>query len=147
LRPPEDVTLVGIESAVLSKDREEILEKKGYSFARGNTVPGRFGASISAIRAYDMAMQALKWTRWGVLRTSAVPGFLCPDRPNNELYIPVSPKIAFIAGHVDRELGAETVSELNRSAVNQALEYTFGHPTDVTAFSIQGESNIEDKTS
>lgn len=132
LQPPEDVTLVGVNSSALPKDKEEILEKKGYMFARGDTVPGRFGAYIPALRAYDIAMQALKEIRWGVFRSSGVAGFICPDRPKDELYVPVSPKVAFIAGYSDREVPEETVRDLNRSAAGQAAQLLFGHPSDVT---------------
>jgi hypothetical protein len=132
LQPPEDVTLAGVNSAALPKDKEEILEKKGCLFARGSIVPGRFGAYISALRAYDLAMRALKEVRWGVFRSSGVAGFICPDRPKNELYIPVSPKVAFVAGYTDRAISEETVHELNRSAAGQAAQQLFGHPSDVT---------------
>jgi hypothetical protein len=132
LEPPEDVTLAGVNSSAMPKDKEEILEKKGYMFARGDTVPGRVGAGIPALRAYDMAMQALKEVRWGAFRSSGVAGFICPDRPKNELYIPVSPKVAFVAGYTDREVQEETVHELNRSAAGQAAQQLIGHPSDVT---------------
>jgi len=133
-RPPEDINLVGVDSSALRKDEEEILEQKGYMFARGNTVPGRFGAFVSTMRAYHSAMQELAGTRWGVLRASDGLAFICPDRPSNELYIPISRNTALVAGYGDLSVRQETVRDLNRTSARQAEKYVFGHPDDMAAF-------------
>jgi hypothetical protein len=91
-RPPEDVVLRGISSGPLTKDQEEIIEGKWGAFSRRGSLPGRFAASIEATREHDFNMTRLGSVRWGVLRTSDCPGFVCPGSPAGELYIPLPPR-------------------------------------------------------
>lgn len=131
--PPSDVTLVGIDSSGLDKDREEILEKKGYVFARGSTVPGRFGAHVQTMRAYDMATHTLAGTRWGILAARGEAAFLCPSSPKGQLYVPLSPTRALVAGCNDRHADAAEVTAINRGAARDA-DFVFGLPLDIARF-------------
>lgn len=131
--PPKDVTLNGISSSDLDKEQEETLESRGYAFARGNIVPGRIAAHITAVRNHHMTMHALAGTRWGVVVASGESYFLCPDDPQRQLYIPISRRVALVARYKDQELPPNTVHELNREAWRGA-RYLFGHPDDVAAF-------------
>ncbi len=113
-RPPDDVVLQGIESSPLSgwtKDEEEILEKKRCTFLRGATVSGRLSAFMPAVRDFHFTMSQLKNIRWGVLRTKDCPGFICPDRPAYELYVPIARTVALVAGYVDQEVDSVTVDD------------------------------------
>jgi hypothetical protein len=139
--PPDDVVLNGIRGSALTKDEEEILEKKRYAFARpGGVMPGRFSAFPDALRSHDVTMSRLTDVRWGVLRTKDCAGFVCSDHPANELYIPIAPTVALVAGYKDLVVGAVTVDDLNRSSQQQARRFVFGHPEDVAAFVAPGEA-------
>jgi hypothetical protein len=131
--PPPDFTLVGINSSSLTKDQEEVIEKKGGAFARGATIPGRFATFVPSIRAYDQTLNDLAGLTWGVIRASHGATFLCPDSPQRQLYIPISRQCALVAGHQDCEVGMVTTSALNRDAARGAL-YVFGHVDDIEAF-------------
>jgi hypothetical protein len=63
-----------------------------------------------------------------------VPGFICPDRPASEAYIPINGKHALVAKWPDRQIAPEDVAKLNREAWKQARELVFGHREDVIAF-------------
>lgn len=130
-QPPDDAVLQGLSDsgAPLTKDQEEILEKKGAAFARRNKVLGRFGVSITATRDHDINMQRLGGIRWGVLiaRNSRL---ICPDRPDGELCIPITPTIALVAGYADQEIKPATVDDLNRSLLAHARCLAFAAPTD-----------------
>lgn len=138
--PPEDFNLIGVTSSKLKKCEEEILEKKGYMFTRGSTgpgatVPGRFGAMVPTLRAYDQTMHELARAKWGVLAAPEDHGFLCPDAPRRELYIPISRRYALVAGYKDQEIAGSTVELLNQDAARG--RYIFGHPEDVATFSMR----------
>jgi hypothetical protein len=78
-RPPEDLALNGVsESTPLTRNDEEVLEKKGFAFLRGNVVPGRLNAWFHARRDLDYSMSNLAGTRWGIVRARDGVGFVCP---------------------------------------------------------------------
>ncbi len=133
--PIEDLELAGHEdsSLGLTKDEEEIVEKKHAAFTRGNTVPGRFVAWLEARRNHDMTMSHLAGTVWGVIRAEHSAGFICPDRPARRRYIPIAPTMALIAAYGRLDLSREQVLDLNRSSRAQSYRITFGHPNDVSA--------------
>jgi hypothetical protein len=133
-QPPEDVVLNGIPSEHLTKDQEEILEKKHGAFTRGGSLPGRFVAFFDATRGHDINMAKLGDVRWAVLRATARPGFVCPGSPAGELYVPVTPTLALIAGYRDREVAPATVDDLNLSLLAKPPRMIFGHPADIAAF-------------
>ncbi|MEI9948239.1 MAG: hypothetical protein WDO74_04495 [Pseudomonadota bacterium] len=139
--PPDDVVLNGISGSSLTKDQEEIVEKKGGMFARdGGVVPGRFGAFLDALRKHAIAMSGLGGIEWGILRARDCAGFICGDRPGNDLYIPIAPSVALVAGYEDLEVGSITVDDLNQSSQKQARSFVFGHPDDIAAFVARSES-------
>lgn len=133
-RPPQDVTLRGPESANLTKDEEEVIEKKRGAFVRDGVIPSRFTAYLDAVRSHDLNMTHLATVCWGVLHCGKRPGFLCPGAPNDELYVPLSPEIALCAGTDDREVGPASVAKLNAALLLREKRLLFGHSDDVKAF-------------
>lgn len=133
-RPPKDVVLHGIPSERLTKDQEEILERKHGAFTRGGSLAGRFAASVDATRGHDIIMSSVGDARWGVLRATEGAGFVCPGSPSGELYIPVTPTLALITRYRDRALTRANVDDVNLSLLAKKPRLIFGHPTDVAAF-------------
>jgi hypothetical protein len=133
-KPPDDVVLhrLSHSSERLPKDQEETIEAKHGAFERGDSIPGRFVASMEATRDHDINMSQLGGIRWGVLRAKGEHHFVCPGSPAGELYVPVDPTLALIAGRGDSDLSSENVDHLNRSLKPGSL--IFGHPADVEAF-------------
>lgn len=129
----EDVVLHGVPREQLTKDQEEIIEKKHGAFTRDGSLPSRFAAFLDATRGHNFNMAQLASIRWGVLRTREGPGFVCPGSPARELYIPVTPALALIAGYRDREVSRADIDHLNGPLRSSASGLIFGHPTDVAA--------------
>jgi hypothetical protein len=135
--PPEDVVLQGIEGAQLTKEQEENIESKHGMFMRGSVVPGRLNSYIYALRIHDhlvTAIHRLGEFRWGVLHAAHDARFVCPDTPDNQLYIPISRRLALIARQADQEVEDAVIDELNQSCQRQAHRLVFGHPEDIDAF-------------
>jgi hypothetical protein len=132
-RPPEDVMLNGVPAERLTKEEEEIIEWKRGAFTRDGALQGRFAASIHATRSHDFNMVQLAAVRWGVLRTKDRPGFVCPGAPAGAPYIPVTPTLALVAGHRDREVDRVQIDHLNGSLLSRSSRLIFGHPTEVDA--------------
>ena len=134
-QPSEDLQLVGIEpSSWLTKEQEENVEARHMAFARGDRVPGRFIASLDAMRKHDQHMHALAGRRWGVLHARGTLRYICPDRPDRELAIPLTRTRALVAGVSDQDVGNDTVADLNRQSRAHASRFIFGYPDDVHAF-------------
>jgi len=133
--PPNDVELAGPGEPPLSKDQEEVIERKWGKFQRGTSLPGRFFAHARAIRLVDEIMSVYGGIRWGLARVRSVPGLICPDRPASQAYIPIDRKHALVAEWQDRRIGPDDVARWNRDSWSQSRDLVFGHPDDVIAFS------------
>jgi len=86
---PVGDAIVGVAEREISKDEEEMLEKKRVSFIRDRSVPGRFVARPIAVRQHNKNMLSLGGVRWGVLKSPNGPGFVCPGTPDGQPYIPL----------------------------------------------------------
>jgi hypothetical protein len=131
--PPADVVLNGIGNSSLTKDQEELLEKRGIMFTRGPLVPGRFQAELDVMTQHDRDLHALHGSRWGFLRGPTTSGLLCPDRPTTR-WIPLTRHVVLVAGYPDQPMPDETVEDLNKSTFDEASSFVFGHPKDVRCF-------------
>lgn len=131
--PPEDWTLNGVGEDSFTKDEEERLEKRGFIFMRGATLPSRLVAQIGIMPEHDHKMKAMRDVRWGVLRGPDALGLLCPDHPGLS-WIPVNRHIILAARRSDHDLPIEAVNFLNQSAFDTAKSLVFGHPDDLRAF-------------
>lgn len=107
-----------------TKEQEEILESKGYIFARGNVVPSRFINGLTIMRENDRGMLAMQGKHWGIVR--AVAGeYLVPDNTATLTLIPVSPSICLSMESDDVELGQEGVAFVNGHLRRCARSYVF----------------------
>lgn len=138
--PPTDEALSGISEQILTRDEQEILESRWLRFVRGNAMPGRQVAGLRAIRLIDHYMWCNKGLRWGLARSSSLPGFICPDRPASTAFIPIDRKHALVARWNDRKVSVGDVERLNIESWAQAKEYVFGHPSDVLSFTSMNEA-------
>lgn len=136
--PPPDVVLRGISGSDLTRDQEELLEKRGYVFARtGGVVPGRNTSYMMALRQHDITMTSLGELSWGVIRAVGPTRFICPDRPDGQAYIPITPGLALVAGLQDEAAADATVRQWNREAYEHCARLVFGHPDDIDVFAAQ----------
>jgi hypothetical protein len=123
----EDVLLKGVAgSEDITKEKEEILEKKGYVFVRKNGVlPSRFFSSIKITMERDRYWPEYKDAKWGLLE--AVEGeFLVADSYQGFTFIPFTPKLAFAADYDDMKISKIDVAKLNRDSISKATCFYFG---------------------
>lgn len=121
----EDVTLTSMpEEFALTKEQEEILEKKGVMFVRGNKFPSRFLNRLTIQRENDRGMLKMADTKWGVLR-AAQGEFLVPDNTAELGVVPVSPTLCLAAGLPDGVLSQCQVGHVNSQLRAGARSYLF----------------------
>lgn len=129
MSPLPDIPLTDVDGSGLAKDKEEILERKGYTYVRdGGVVPSRFNASLRIQIDLDRVWDDYKDLKWGLLE--AMDGqFLVADSYKDQTilpFMPIAPKLAFAASAQDQQLTIIQVSQLNRHSVSNATEYIFG---------------------
>ena len=122
LAPADSVLNLVAPEPPRTKAEEEILESKGYIFARGNVIPSRFINGLTIMRENDRGMLAMQGKHWGIVR--AVMGeFLVPDNTATLTLIPVSPSICLSMESDDVELEPAGVGFVNRHLIDCARSY------------------------
>ncbi len=121
--PPQDVQIKGVlPGSALTKNQEEMLEKNGYIFARGTTMPSRHIASIRIQVLLDR-LCALE-TIWAVVYSRAIE-FLAPDSFREIGIVPLSPNYCLVATQCGGEISSDNAIEINRIAIEQSSKYYF----------------------
>ncbi|CAN7383082.1 hypothetical protein [Variovorax sp. LjRoot178] len=123
--PGEDLTLNFVApERQLTKAQEEILERKGVMFVRGNKLPFRFINGMSIMRETDRGMERMASAKWGIVR-AAEGEFLVPDNCVGLSVVPVSPTICLADGAGDISLVLKSVGTVNRQLKDGAREFVF----------------------
>ena len=123
LAPPPDVQMKGVlPESYLSKDQEEILEKKGYIFARGATMLGRHIASIQ-IQASLYRLCAPE-TTWAIIYSRDVE-FVVHDSFFEITVVPLSPNYCLVANQRSGEISSDNAVAINQLAIQRSSEYYF----------------------
>ncbi len=136
--PPPDVVLNGVTGSGLTKDQEEVLEKKHAGFVRtGGVVPGRNSSYILALRRHDNTMARYGDLSWRLVRAAGPTRFICPDRLDHTS-IPITPDLALVANLAVTTVDDATVRRWNREAYEHCGRLVFGHPDDIDIFVAQG---------
>lgn len=124
--PIDDANLKGISGSAVSKEQQEILESKGYSFVREHgVVPSRFLSSIGITIEIDRYWPQFEDVKWGLLEATDSE-FLVADSYSDLMLIPFTPKMAFAAGHVDQKIPKHEVAKINKESVLRATSFYFG---------------------
>mgnify|MGYP003624806418 CR=1 FL=1 len=121
-----DAPLFGIDDENLTKEQQEILEKKSIGYVNERAeIPARqlTGAQIQI--GVDQLMQTLGNVKWGLLRSRSSQ-FLCADCYHEFCFIPVSPTVALAGNLPDQELTDTEVSIANQHSVSSANQFYFG---------------------
>jgi len=106
----------------LTKDQEEMLEKNGYTFTRGTTLPSRHMAGIR-IQAL-MSRLCAPGTTWAVVYSRAIE-FIVPDSFCEIGIVPLSPNYCFVANQGGGEISSGNAIEINRIAIDKSSKYYF----------------------
>ncbi|KUM52727.1 hypothetical protein [Rheinheimera sp. EpRS3] len=126
LERSSDAPLFGIDGEYLTKEQQEILEKRGIGYINERAeIPARQLTGIQIQIGVDQLMQTLGGIKWGLLH-SKNSQFLCADCYHRFLFIPVSPVLALAGNLPDQELTDAEVSIANHHSVNSASQFYFG---------------------
>ncbi len=120
---PQDVQMKGVlPGSELTKNQEEILEKNGYIFARGTTMPSRHFVSIRIQILLDKV--CAPDTTWAVVYSREIE-FLAPDSFREIGIVPLSPNYCLVSNQSSGEISPDNAIEINRMAVGQSSKYYF----------------------
>lgn len=120
----EDLRLEGIEGDSLTKDQQEILERKHVSFFRDGVMPGRFAAQIHVIGYMNTFRENNRDMQWGVVRAGEGE-FIVPDCFQDMMIVPVSPKLMIMADQPNSILTRSEVAVTNQIAIARSTDYYF----------------------
>lgn len=120
----EDVRLHNVESASLTKAQQEAIESKHAMYVSDGVVKGRLLASIHVFGYEATFIQANESMQWGIVR-SVSDDFLVPDCFEDMMIVPISPRLAVVAGVPDCVLSSDEVATINQSAIARARNYYF----------------------
>jgi hypothetical protein len=124
-QPEQDAVLHGIlAGGQWSKNKEEEIEKAGFAFQRGGTIPARL---VNGLRARVMVGRYLGQVNptasWGVVR--ALDGeFLVPDWPIHA-FIPINPTLALANPAVNQILDRNALALVNKQLRSASRRYFF----------------------
>lgn len=119
--PPQYAS--GMFAENLTKDQEEILERKHCAFVcQDQTFPERQILGLRIQMEIDWLASQLKGVHWGILK--AMDGeFMAPDTFGIMPIVPLSPSLCLVADHGDSELPKSEVAAVNRLARSTAARY------------------------
>lgn len=122
----DNTVLNGISGSDFNKEKEEVLENKGYAFARiGGIVPSRFTTGIQILMQLDQQRSIVEKFQWGLLKAKEGE-FIVADCYKNLTYMPISPSLAFCVGHDDIDINEASVANANGQSTDQSNEFYFG---------------------
>ncbi|UGA42440.1 hypothetical protein HU230_0029670 [Bradyrhizobium quebecense] len=125
VQPAQDFLLKGVvPGRAFTADEEESLEKVGYAFFRGSTVPSRI---VNGMRVHFLVGRYLRQLKptadWGIVRTSSAE-FVVPDWPVHG-FLPVHPTLALVNPASNQTLTTASVSLVNRQLRAASRFYFF----------------------
>jgi hypothetical protein len=121
----DDIALNGISGSGLTKDQQEIIERKGGVVIRDSgIISSRFQAGLVIQMELDKSFREFNDLSWGLLEATE-GDFLVADGYDDLAFIPIKPRLAFLAGVQDQKISREAVADLNRGSISEAKEYYF----------------------
>lgn len=124
-QPIEDAILHNITGSGLTKKEEEILESKGAFYIReGGEVPARFITGTQILMLLDYYWPNIKDFKWGLLQAQGAE-FIVADCYQDLTFMPISPTLAFSAGHIDSIADPKFVAEANKHSVRVSSVFYF----------------------
>lgn len=120
----EDLAINGIDGDSLTKNEQEILERKHVIFFRDGVMPGRFAAGAHVFGYMDNFRQNNLNMQWGIVRAGEGE-FIVPDCFQDMMIIPVSPKLLIVADQPNSTLTRSEVAVINQVAIARSTNYYF----------------------
>lgn len=120
----EDFKLEGIEGDSLTKDEQEILERKHIMFCREGVMPGRFAARMHVFGYMNTFRNDNQHMQWGII-CAGEGEFIVPDCFQDMMIVPVSPKLMIVADQPNSTLTRNEVAVINQTAIDRSTDYYF----------------------
>ncbi len=129
LNPINDSRLKGIlPGKPLTKDEEELLEKKNVVFARDKasipTIPSRFMNGLNIQMSIDKRRTQMGNLKWGIVN-SFEGEFIVPENFSNTAILPVSPKIILLGNSKNLIIPRSEVIKVNQLSISSSNTYYF----------------------
>lgn len=120
----QEIQANGITGENLTKDQEEILERKGYAFARkgGKFLARQLNGMQLQIKTGRYA-EDIKSTVWGIIRLQEGE-ILIPDVPSHSI-IPLTPILCLVANSSGGFITKDNLAQLNYAVREASQEYFF----------------------
>jgi hypothetical protein len=125
-QPGKDAVARGMLSARRrSKDEEERIEKAGFAFFRGATMPAHVvNGARAAMLVGRYLRQENRSATWGVVRASGGE-FVVPDWPLVHAFIPIDPTLALVNHAINQTLDRDAVRLVNKQLRSASRRYFF----------------------
>lgn len=120
----EDITLECSGGESLTKDQQEILERKHYMFSSDGVMPGRLAARLHVIGYMNTFRQDNQDREWGIVHAGEGE-FIVPDCFQDMMIVPVSPKLLIMAEEPNSILTRSEVAITNQTAIERSTDYYF----------------------
>jgi hypothetical protein len=120
----DDFKLEGIEGNFLTKDEQEILERRHVMFCRDGVWPGRFAARIHVFGYMNTFRHDNQQVQWGIVRAGEGE-FIVPDCFQDMMIVPISPKLLIVADQPNSTLTRSEVAVINQTAIDRSTDYFF----------------------
>lgn len=121
--PPETIkSPIDLLGTVLTKDEEEILEKKGYYFCKEDGMPSQHWAAMQLQVRISRLIPSD--TIWGLAQSTNLE-FLVPDSFGDIGIVPLSPTLCFVANSPSGNITDDNVAIINKIAIEKSTEYYF----------------------
>ena len=131
-KPQTDIKIKAVlPGETLSTNEEELLEKNGYIFTRGTSMPSRHMESIRI--QVLLSRLCPPDTVWAPIYSRAIE-FLVPDSFREIGIVPVSPQLCLVANSKGGEVLPANAISINRLAIDKASKYYFAR--DLSLFGI-----------
>ncbi|MGY2257444.1 hypothetical protein [Pseudomonas sp. SDO55104_S430] len=118
----DDVKFEGMAGDSLTKDEQEILERKHVLFFRDGVMPGRFAGRMHVFGYMNTFRQDNHHMQWGIVRAGEGE-FIVPDSFQDMMIVPISPKLLIVAGQPNSILTRSEVAVINQIAIDRATDY------------------------
>lgn len=121
----QEIQARGITGGGLSRNQEELLEKRRMMFARsgGRFLARQLNGMLLRTWTYRYAQNALAVTRWGIIEAQEGE-FVVPDVPWHTV-IPITPKRCLASPAPNGMITRQNLVEINRNAVAGSQAYFF----------------------
>lgn len=118
-----DAPLAGIEGEILTKEQQEVLEKKWIGYVNDRAeMPARQLTGGQIQIGIVQLMQTFRDIKWGIIEARE-GHFLYADAYHELCFIPISPKFAFAGNLPDKRLTLDEVALANRQSIDSSTEF------------------------